>query len=138
MKKTDEASYKKYFAPRRKGSRWSEKNKTLVAKLIGEKRMAPPGLAVIERAKKDGTWQAVHDRTIPDERFQAFEKLLHTSPAALANFRAMPKSAQGQFVGLYFDAKKEETRIKRLAQLIDLLEQNKTPMQAYEKGRGKG
>jgi uncharacterized protein YdeI (YjbR/CyaY-like superfamily) len=133
IKKIDDTSYRKYFSPRRKGSRWSEKNKRLVNQLISEKLMTPRGLEAIEQAKKDGTWQVVQDRTIPDEHYQAFEKCIGENKRALANFRAMPKSTQQQFVGLYFDAKKEETRLKRLAQLIDLLEQNKKPMQAYSK-----
>ena len=128
IKRLDEASYKKYFSPRRPGSRWSEKNKRLVDQLIRQDLMTARGLEVIDRAKKDGTWNIVQDTTIPAERFQEFERVIKKSQLALANFRQMPKSAQRQFVGLYFEAKKEETRIKRLAKLIDLLEQNKRPM----------
>jgi len=128
MKKIDESTYKKYFSPRRKGSLWSETNKKLVDKLTGEQLMTSKGLEVIEQAKRDGTWDIVQDRTIPDERYDEFEKLIKKSKTALDNFRKMPKSAKQQFVGLYFEAKKEETRIKRLAKLISLLEQNKKPM----------
>jgi len=39
----------------------------------------------------------------------------------------MPMSVKMQFVGLYKDVKKEETRIRRLAKLIGLLEQNNRP-----------
>lgn len=128
LKKIDESTYKKYFSPRRKGSSWSERNKKLVDKLIGEQLMTPRGLEVIEQAKRDGTWDIVQDRTIPAERYDEFEKLIGVSKTALENFRKMPKSTKQQFVGLYFEAKKEETRARRLAKLIDLLEQNKKPM----------
>ena len=128
MKKLDEASYKKYFSPRRAGSNWSQKNKRLVEHLISRNLMTARGLEVIDRAKKDGTWDVVRDTTIPEQQYQDFERLIKKSRTALANFRQMPKSAQRQFVGLFFEAKKEETRIKRLAKLIDLLEQNRRPM----------
>ncbi len=49
MKKIDAATYKKYFSPRRKGSRWSERNKQLVAKLIDQHLMTSKGLEVVER-----------------------------------------------------------------------------------------
>jgi uncharacterized protein YdeI (YjbR/CyaY-like superfamily) len=128
IKKIDESRYKKYFSPRRKGSQWSEKNKKLVDKLIGEQLMTSKGLEAVERAKRDGTWDAVRDGSIPEERYREFEELVSKSEAALENFRKMPRSAQQQFVGLYFEAKREQTRITRLAKLIDLLEQNKRPM----------
>jgi uncharacterized protein YdeI (YjbR/CyaY-like superfamily) len=128
MKRLDEASYKKYFAPRRAGSHWSEKNKRLAEQLISRDLMTARGLEAIDQAKKDGAWDVVQDTTIPAERFRDFERLIMKSRPALANFRQMPKSAQRQFVGLFFEAKKEETRIRRLAKLIDLLEQNRRPM----------
>jgi uncharacterized protein YdeI (YjbR/CyaY-like superfamily) len=128
IKKIDGSTYKKYFSPRRKGSRWSEKNKQLADKLMSEQLMTSRGHEVIERAKRDGTWDIVQDRTIPDERYDEFETHISKSKTALENFRKMPKSTRQQFVGLYFEAKKEETRVRRLAKLIDLLEQNKKPM----------
>ena len=128
LKKIDESAYKKYFSPRRKGSLWSKRNKKLVDKLIGERLMTSRGLEVIERAKGDGSWDIVQDRTIPAERYVEFEKLISRSKTAFQNFRKMPKSTKQQFVGLYFEAKKEETRVRRLAKLIDLLEQNRKPM----------
>lgn len=128
MKKIDESTYKKYFSPRRKGSKWSEKNKKLVDKLMNGQLMTTRGLDVIEQAKRDGTWDIVHDREIPDERYHEFEELIRGSQTALDHYRKMPKSTKQQFVGLYFEAKKEETRVVRLAKLIDLLEKNKKPM----------
>lgn len=128
IKKIDEASYKKYFSPRRPGSNWSEKNKRLVEQLISQDLMTARGREVIAQAQKDGTWDVVRDTTIPAERYRDFERLIGKSRLALAHFRQMPKSAQRQFVGLFFEAKREETRIRRLATLIDLLEQNRRPM----------
>lgn len=128
IRRIDGSTYRKYFSPRRKGSRWSERNRRLAGRLVGEGLMTPAGFEAIERAKRDGAWEEVHDRTIPDERFDEFEELVGRSATALENFRAMPPSTRRQFVGLYFEAKLEGTRARRLARLIDLLERNRKPM----------
>jgi len=128
IERIDEVTYRKYFSPRRKGSRWSERNKALVARLVDEHLITPKGLEVVERSRQDGTWDIVQDRSFPVERYAEFELLIGKSPKALENFRKMSKSTQQQFLGLYFDAKREATRARRLAHLIDLLEQNRRPM----------
>ena len=53
--KVDERRSKLYFAPRRAQSGWSASNKERVERLMAEGRMAPAGLAAIERAKADGS-----------------------------------------------------------------------------------
>lgn len=124
----DASRYRKYFSPRRKGSRWSARNRELAERLIREGLMTAGGFEAIERARRDGAWDAVQDGTIPEERFDEFEVLIGRSAEALANFRAMPRSTRRRFVGLYLEAKMEETRARRLASLIDLLERNRKPM----------
>ena len=56
MKSLDEQSYIKYFALRRKNSKWSAKNKALSEKLIKEGRMTAFGFLKIEEAKQNGQW----------------------------------------------------------------------------------
>lgn len=124
----DETKYLKYFAPRRKGSRWSEKNRKLVEELINEGLMTESGLQAVERAKQDGTWDAPQAPSISQEQIDTFSKTLKFNSKAYENFQKMSMSVKKQFVGLYFDAKKEETRIKRLEKLVGLLELNKRPM----------
>lgn len=124
----DESKYLKYFAPRRKGSHWSEKNKKLVEMLINTGLMTESGLQVIERAKKDGTWDAPQAASITKEQIDTFVDAVSFNSKAYENFQKMPTSVKKQFVGLYFDAKKEETRIKRIEKLVGLLELNKRPM----------
>lgn len=128
MESVDEAMYLKYFSPRRKGSKWSDKNKKLVDELIKSGQMTEHGLNVISRAKKDGTWDAPAGNPITQEQIDVFYTAISGNVTALENFRKMPLSVKKQFTGLYFDAKKEDTRIKRLEKLVGLLEQNKRPM----------
>ena len=124
----DEMKYLKYFAPRRKGSRWSEKNKKLSEKLINNGLMTELGLQAIERAKQDGTWDTPQAPSIKQEQIDTFAEAVRFNSKAYENFQKMSMSVKKQFVGLYFDAKKEDTRAKRLGKLIGLLELNKRPM----------
>jgi uncharacterized protein YdeI (YjbR/CyaY-like superfamily) len=124
----DETKYLKYFVSRRKGSRWSDKNKKLVEKLINAGIMTESGLQAIERARLDGTWDAPQAPPISQEQIETFAKAVKFNSKAYENFQNVPMSVKKQFVGLYFDAKKEETKIKRLEKLVGLLELNKGPM----------
>jgi uncharacterized protein YdeI (YjbR/CyaY-like superfamily) len=59
-----------YLAPRKPGSGWSRVNKAKVARLEAAGRIAPPGRAVIDRARADGSWaalDAVEDLILPED-----------------------------------------------------------------------
>jgi uncharacterized protein YdeI (YjbR/CyaY-like superfamily) len=133
IKSIDNEKYKKYFSPRRKGSNWSAKNKEIIAKLIENHRIKKNGLLVIERAKKDGSWDSKDDNKITEEKYQIFESKIAYNKEATENYLEMPKSVRKQFVSLYFEPKKEDTRNKRLLELIKLLERNIKPMEKYSK-----
>jgi hypothetical protein len=53
IQKIDEESYARKFNPRRQGSKWSELNKHLVAKLIREGRMTAAGMAKVDFPLED-------------------------------------------------------------------------------------
>ncbi len=131
IKSIDDEKYKKYFAPRRKGSKWSTKNKEIITKLIENNQIKKNGLLVIERSKKDGSWDIKDDNKITEEKFQIFESKISNSKEATVNYQKMPKSIRKQFVGLYFEPKNEDTKNKRLLELIKLLEKNIKPMGKY-------
>jgi uncharacterized protein YdeI (YjbR/CyaY-like superfamily) len=57
----DDARYKLRFTPRRRGSGWARSNKARVAKLAEQGLLTPAGIAVIEAAKADGSWNALDD-----------------------------------------------------------------------------
>lgn len=56
MQSLDNTKYRKYFARRTAKSNWSDKNKKLAQSLIEQGKMTQQGMAAIERAKKNGTW----------------------------------------------------------------------------------
>jgi uncharacterized protein YdeI (YjbR/CyaY-like superfamily) len=68
--KADETTYLQRFSPRRPGSAWAASNKGRVERLIAEGRMMPAGLALVESAKADGSWDALDagvDRARPSD-----------------------------------------------------------------------
>jgi uncharacterized protein YdeI (YjbR/CyaY-like superfamily) len=108
------------FTPRKAKSRWSGLNKKRVVELIKAGLMMPAGRAAIDLAKKTGAWSA-HDAVdamvMPPDLKRALAKV----PAAAAKFKALTPSRQKQFLYFMNDAKKEETRVKRIAYLLKQL-----------------
>ncbi|MHB1296453.1 MAG: YdeI/OmpD-associated family protein [Anaerolineae bacterium] len=128
IKRIDDALYLKWFAPRRRGSHWSERNRLLAEALIVQGRMASPGLAAIDEAKRTGIWDTPESGPITDEQIALLDQALQGAEPAYTNFCRMPASVRRTYTGLYLDAKKEETRVRRLATIIARLNENKRPM----------
>ena len=90
--------------------------------------MSEHGLAAIERAKKDGTWDSPKRAPISDEQIALLLKALKGREPALSNFRNMPPSVQRTYTAHYLDAKSEDTRKRRLESIVARLNENKRPM----------
>src|SRR5205807_7158459 len=94
--------------------------------LIAEGRMRPAGLAEVERAQADGRWEAAYEGqksiTVPDD----LEHELEARPKAKAFFAQL--GSQNRYAILYRlqDAKKPETRARRLAKFVEMLESGET------------
>ena len=88
--------------------------------------MRPPGLAEVERAKADGRWDAAYEpqsqATVPDD----LQAELDAKPAAAATFATL--SSQNRYAILYRlrDAKRPETRARRLEKFVAMLERGET------------
>jgi uncharacterized protein YdeI (YjbR/CyaY-like superfamily) len=105
-----------YFAPRKARSVWAATNKARVERLIAQGRMAPAGLAAIERAKTNGSWTVLDS----SERLEVPEDLaaaLDASPPAAANFAAFPPSTRKQLLGWIATAVRPGTRASRIAKV---------------------
>ena len=84
----DERRSRQYFAPRKPTSGWAATNKARIERLIADGRMAPAGLAAIERAKANGSWTLLDDveqGRIPDDLAAA---LAEHPPAAAHSTRS--------------------------------------------------
>jgi uncharacterized protein YdeI (YjbR/CyaY-like superfamily) len=117
----DEACYEQRFTPRRARSIWSKRNRGFAEALIEAGRMEPAGLREVERAKADGRWDAAYDApstaTVPED----LQAELDRDPVAAEFFATLSK--QNRYAILYRlqDAKKPETRARRLAQFMGML-----------------
>jgi uncharacterized protein YdeI (YjbR/CyaY-like superfamily) len=125
-RRLDETYFLQRFVRRRPRSRWSQVNREKAERLIAEGRMHPSGLAEVERAKLDGRWDAAY---APQSRAQVPGDLraeLDRRPAANAFFETL--SSQNRYAILYRlqDAKRPETRARRLAQFVEMLERGET------------
>ncbi len=121
--KRDEKSFYQFFAKRNPKSNWSKVNKEKVAKLIQEGLMSDSGIGMIELAKKTGTWNAldgVESLKIPDDLLSELQK----EKLALENFEKFPKSSKRGILEWILNAKKSETRLKRVLETVYLAKQN--------------
>lgn len=128
IKQIDDEKYTKKFTPRRKGSKWSAKNRGLAYKLIKEGKMTEKGFAAIEQAKIDGTWDIPEAEPINDEQISILMEELRGFEPAFSNFEKMSKSVKSTYTAHYLSAKSDATKKRRLEQIIARLNENKKPM----------
>lgn len=123
----DGHTYSQRFTPRRPRSRWSKRNVERIARLEAEGRLHPAGRAEVERAKADGRWEAAYASSstieVPDDLAAA----LAAEPRAQAMFDIL--TAANRYAVLYRieDAKRAETRARRIADFVAMLARGETP-----------
>jgi uncharacterized protein YdeI (YjbR/CyaY-like superfamily) len=123
IRKVDEQSSKQLFTPRKLKSNWSALNKERVGRLLTEGVMLPAGIAKVEWAKQNGTWDAlneVSEAIIPDDLMRAFEE----NPPALSYWEQFSKSSRKGILEWILNAKTPETRAKRIIETTQLAAQN--------------
>ncbi|MEA2320049.1 MAG: hypothetical protein QOD44_4238 [Solirubrobacteraceae bacterium] len=122
----DDEHWVQRFTPRTPRSRWSKINCARAGALIAAGRMRPAGLAEVERAKADGRWEAAYDgqstATVPED----LQRALDANPAARDFFATL--SGANRYAILYRvqDAKRPETRARRIAQFVEMLAERRT------------
>jgi uncharacterized protein YdeI (YjbR/CyaY-like superfamily) len=125
-KRLDDHHYLQRFTPRRSRSKWSKINREKAERMIAEGRMHSAGLREVERAKEDGRWDQAYDSpstaTVPDD----FQAALDSEPAAAEFFSSLGSTKRYSFLYRITDAKRPETRAKRIAEYVELLREGKT------------
>lgn len=117
-RKVDAERTKLLFSPRKPGSAWSAINIARVERLITAGLMTPAGQAKIDSAKADGSWlklNAVNAFEIPTDLAAAFRK--HKGSAAA--FAAFPPSTKRGILEWLGNAKTQQTRAKRVAEIAE-------------------
>jgi uncharacterized protein YdeI (YjbR/CyaY-like superfamily) len=122
----DQRYFLQRFTRRRPRSKWSRINRETAERLISDGRMRAAGLAEVQRAKKDGRWEAAYEGqrriSVPDD----LQRELDVRPRARSFFAEL--NSQNRYAILYRlqDAKKPETRTRRLAKFVAMLEAGET------------
>jgi uncharacterized protein YdeI (YjbR/CyaY-like superfamily) len=117
-----------WIAPRKPGSNWSKANKDRIERLEAAGLMAEPGRAAVARARADGTWSAldaVEALEVPSDLAAALDAL----PPARANWDAFPRSVRRGALEQILNAKRPETRAKRVAEVARLAAEGVRPFQ---------
>ena len=121
----DERFFLQRFTPRRPRSKWSQVNREKVAKLMEAGRMRPAGLREVEWAKADGRWDAAYEpqsaATVPEDLRLELEK----NEGAREFFETLDRANRYAMLHRIQDAKKPETRARRIAQYVEMLAEGK-------------
>jgi uncharacterized protein YdeI (YjbR/CyaY-like superfamily) len=120
-KRVDENFWVQRFTPRSAKSIWSKINREKAMRLMDLGHMKAPGVREVERAKRDGRWDAAYDppsrATIPAD----LQAALDEDPRAKAFFATL--DSQNRYAVLFRiqTAKKAETRARRIKQFAEML-----------------
>jgi uncharacterized protein YdeI (YjbR/CyaY-like superfamily) len=122
------------FTPRQSASKWSEKNRARALQLAELGRMQPAGLNEIERAKKDGRWNAAYapqsTAQVPDDLRAALGK----NKEAKSFFETLDSTNRYAILHRIQDAKKAETRMACIEKYVTMLIERKTIYPLKPKG----
>lgn len=125
LKKYDDKSYIQKFTPRRPKSIWSKRNTEIAERLIREGKMKEAGMQQVEWAKADGRWQQAYDSAknmkVPDDFLQQLSK----NKKAKTFFDGLNKANQYAIAWRLQTAKKPETRMKRLKEILEMMSEGK-------------
>ena len=117
-KRIDDRSYTIRFSPRKPGSIWSKVNIRRAQVLIEEGRMQPAGLAAYERRKENKSGIYSYEQRRPQLE-EPYAGKLKQKKKAWQFFLAQPPSYRKAVSWWIVSARREETRLRRLEQLID-------------------
>lgn len=122
----DERFYLIRFTPRRPRSKWSQLNRDKVERLTNEGRMQPAGLAQVEAAKEDGRWDAAYPPASAAPVPEDLQHALDENPDAKAFFETLKGASRYAIIYRVHDAKRPETRARRIAEFVAMLAEHRT------------
>ena len=117
VRRLDEDRFARKFTPRKPDSIWSDVNRRHYARLKAAGRLAPPG---VERAPNERRYPPRKKRSAATPTY--IEQALRKNAKARKEFEKLPPSQRRFYIGWIDSAKKEETKQRRLAEALRVLE----------------
>jgi uncharacterized protein YdeI (YjbR/CyaY-like superfamily) len=127
VRAVDADRFRQRWTPRRKNSTWSEVNKRKVRRLTRAGRMAAPGLAAVQAARRDGRWAGERAEAARVKTPPALLAALKSDREALRNFRAFAPSYRRMYAGWVAAAKTEVTGRRRIEAVVRRSRENRKP-----------
>lgn len=125
-KSLDDTRYTNRFTPRRQRSNWSALNVRRVGELTRMGRMHPAGLEAFEARSEDRSGIYSYEQRDTAKLDNAQERQFRANKKAWDFFRSRPAGYRKAAIWWVVSAKKDETRKRRLATLIEDSEQGRT------------
>ena len=134
----DVETMRQRFTPRRARSAWSKRNVEHVARLTAAGLMTDSGLAAVEAAKADGRWEAAYAGPAAAEFPDDLAAALSAKPTAQAMWGVLTSQNRYAITYRIAQAKRAETRARRIAEFIAMLERGETvhPQKTQHPRRG--
>jgi uncharacterized protein YdeI (YjbR/CyaY-like superfamily) len=126
VKRRDDVTYLERFTPRRARSQWSQRNVNRVARLLGEGRMHPAGIAEAERARLDGRLADAYPGQATAEVPADLAAALAESPRADAMFSILTAQNRYAVIHRITATRRADTRGARVQQFVDMLARGET------------
>lgn len=127
-KSIDTEKFIQFFCKRKPSSTWSKINKEKVINLMDQGLMVSAGLACIETAKQNGSWNILDDveaYKIPEDLEMAFQSY----EGAAAFFSGLSKSVRKAILQWLVLAKQPQTRLKRITEISESASKRMKPKQ---------
>ena len=127
-KPLDEEKFMQFFSRRKEKSVWSKVNKEKIERLTKEGLMTKAGYEIIETAKQNGSWTILDEAEaliIPDDLEKEFQKRNN----AKEYFLSLSRSDKRNILQWLVLAKRQETREKRINEIVELAGKNQKPKQ---------
>jgi len=127
MQSIDKDTFILRYTPRKSGSVWSRRNREKAERLIAQGKMTESGLAKIDEAKENGFWDSAYINLMRDVTPADLESALKENPTAWSNFNAFANSYRNIYIGWINTARTEQTRNKRINEVVKRSILNKKP-----------
>ena len=124
-RRLDDDHWLQRFTPRRPGSKWSRINRDQAGALIEAGQMKPAGLREVELARTDGRWAAAYESQSSAAVPEDLARALAGNDAARAFFEDLDRANRYAILYRLADAKRPETRARRLATFVAMLSEGK-------------